>query len=844
MNFPRRRSALTRVLALLLALWFGISPTILIAADAPGPMNRPLAAQASSSTADGQRVQHSLAYFLGGRAQVTLRYTDAHLDVPVPMGYGQKVLEAKLKLRVIPSAALDSQSWMVVLVNGQVAGQFSLAGSQGPLEQKLALPGSLFHPGFNTIRLRAAQHYAPHCEYPLAGQIWSQIQLQESSLALTLSPAAWEPNLADLAQIFDPAQTSDEGRLALFFARSASARDWEATALAVEGAALRYQYLPLEVQAQSFSAERLQAWLQVPAETTKTALFVGSAKTLEPLLQSAQVQARTALPTLRILRWPGHPRHLGVALIGEGKALVDLAKAFAHPAVLWPPLDEASVRSARFPSAEKTLPPESTAEFSQNAYALSGLGFGTQTRTGYDPEPLTLRLWNGGWQRKAQLRLHLAYAAGMSPQSALNVIVNGGALGSIPLNNPQGGRYTDYTVTLPPTVLHPGWNDVQLEPVLVPQSNGGDCRPVFLGNLWVTVYGDSVFQWMGGGLRSLQPDLAPLAYKAYPFNRRQGDKLTLQGSSMSDANVSAAMTLLGKLSQAAGRALPVRFVAQSDPLPDADIYVGNLQGKDAWTKIPGGEEALFQQEPGVAYERPKRGLLSLLHEPVPIEWARAKILWDADHRADLAFLRIWHDGGRTHVLLTASDPQKLREATQNLIQYGPWAQLKGSLAWWHIGSDRVFTLGMSETPFRTFGVRGGLALWISRHPWISLAVLLFFGFLFVLATRYALRQYALRRQHTQALEDQPTATDNLRSLAAPVTEITEPSDATADTEPGVSAQTIPTPAASTPPGYAQTFRFRVAQGDWHRDVEDPRRWYIHPRHGTPPRRMAPYPFWI
>jgi hypothetical protein len=96
---------------------------------------------------------------------------------------------------------------------------------------------------------------------------------------------------------------------------------------------------------------------------------------------------------------------------------------------------------------------------------------------------------------------------------------------------------------------------------------------------------------------------------------------------------------------------------------------------------------------------------------------------------------------------------------------------------------------MSETPFRTFGVRGGLALWVSRHPWISLAVLLFFGLLFVLATRYALRQYAQRRQRAQALEDQLAAAENLRSLAAPVTVTgaTEPGQAAADIEPGPSA---------------------------------------------------------
>jgi len=745
MIFHGKRGMSLRLMALLLGLWTAVAPEILFAADAAASAAEPLGAKLPSDTPSGGMVQHSLAYFLGGRTQATLRHADAKLDIPVPLGYGQKIVKADLQLRVTPSVALDAQSSMVVLVNGTVAGQFSLAGSQGPIQQRLDLPGSLFHPGFNTVQLRATQHYASHCEYPMAGQLWSEVQLRDSSLALELAPAAWQPSLADLGQIFSPAQTTDTTQLALFFTPSASAETWEATSLAVEGAALRYQYLPVQVQARSLSSEHLQDWLQQSVQGPQIALFVGSAETLAPLLRSAGVQVHGASPTLRILRWPAHPRHLGIALIGEGKALVDLARAFADPSVLWPPLDALAVVHAHFPPTQKVLPPESAAEFSENAFALDALGFDTQTRTGYDPEPLSLRLWNGGWQRKAQLRLHLAYAAGMSSQSALNVVVNGSTLDSIPLNSPQGGRYADYTVTLPSTILHPGWNDVQLQPVLVPQSNGGDCRPFFLGNLWVTVYGDSVFQWMGGGLQARAPDLAPLAAKAYPFDALERDVLTVQTSGMDGANISAAMTLLAKLSQAAGRVLPARLLVQAEPLAKADIYVGNLQGEGAWAKVPGGRDALFEQDPEVAYERPKHSILALLREPVPAQWAHAKIRWEAEGSGDLAFLLIWRADDRTHVLLTATDPQDLQRAAEEIVRYGPWAQLKGSLAWWRIGSDRILTLGMQETPFRTFGVRGGFALWVSRHPWISLAVILLFGLLFVLATRYALRQYARRR---------------------------------------------------------------------------------------------------
>lgn len=845
MNFQPITDTLARVSALLLGLCLAIQASLLLAAEPPVHANTVPAVVVSGDARGYESATHSLAYLLGGRTEATLRYTDAQLDIPVPLGFGQKVVGANLRLRITPSAALNSQSWMAVLVNGQVVDQFSLAGNQGTLKQKIALPGSLFRPGFNTIELRAAQHYTWHCEYPVAPQIWSQVQLRDSNLTLKLASVLWRPNLSDLDQIFNPAQSRDNGDLRLFYDKNGDSTSWAATALVVEGAALRYQYLPLRVQAQSFSAARLQTWLEKSAAGVKTAIFVGSAKTLEPVLRSAQVQASSQFPELRILRWPGHPHHLGVAFVGQGEPLVELAHAFAYPDILWPPLPQASVIRARFPPNKNLSSPERVSAFSDNAYSLKDLGFATQTHTGYDPAPFELRIWNGGWQRKGQLRLHLAYAAGMSAQSALNVVVNGSALDSIPLNNPQGGRYNDYTVTLPTSVLHPGWNVVRLEPILVPQSNGGDCRPFFPGNLWVTVYGDSAFQWMGGGLRMHQPDLAPLAQAAYPFNG-QNRTLIVQVVRSSAANVSAAMTLLGKLAQVAGRPLPAQFVVQAKPLSTSNIYVGSLQGDDAWDSIPGGSDALFQENPGVASARPKHGLLTLLQEPMTAQRARAHLHWDAEDRNSLAFLRIWKQEGQTHLLLVAGDAQQLERAAHTLIQYGPWAQLKGDMAWWRVGSDQIFTLGMTETPFRTFGVRGGFALIVSRHPWISLAVLLFLGLIFVLASRYALTQYARRRQRTEVAETDALAVENLRSsttspsAAAPAEE-SQPIPAD-ESLPGVDDRGDLPPTVPLP--YSQSFRFRVAQGGWYTAAEDPRHRRIHAQCSTTSPNTTPYPYWF
>ncbi len=691
-------------------------------------------------------IKHHLSYFLGGQQQEILHFTDAKLTIPIAVPMDEQVDTAQLHLQITPSAALNDQSWLVIIVNNQVVKQVSMAGKQGFINSEFSLPKKLFHAGYNSLELKAIQHYTWRCEYPMAEQLWSQINLSESTLRISLSPKTWNPSLAELNDIFNPSNLADHARLYLFIPKTSNKiRTLSAAALAVQGVALRYQYLPLQIVADSLNIQNVQQWLNHPVDLMETAIFIGNQKELKPIFTSAKM-----LPIksgLIILRWSDHPLHTALAFVGNDSNLLMLARAFAEPAINWPPTQDVNIESLKLPKLNTLLPPQKVIPFSESAYEFQSLGFNTQTRKGYDPVPMALRIWDGYWQSKAQLRLHLAYAAGMAAQSALNVSINGIQQASIPLNNPAGGRFADYTVTIPPTMLHPGWNNVSLEPVLIPQSNGGECRPFFLGNLWVTVYGDSTFQWMGEIIKTIQPDFRPLADAAFPFFKDVwNNKLDIQISSSTQTEISAALTLLGKLAQVAGHPmLQVNFISDSEPLSTSDIYVGPLAGASAWKNIPGGRDSLHIEQVPIAYVKPSFSISEFFGKRILSKTATATVSWN-NKPDNLVFLHIWRDGSHDHLFFTTENVQNLAKAADQLISCGSWAQLHGYLVWWKIGEKKLQCMGLTEVPFRNYGIRGGLSIWISRHPFWGFLILLAIGLFFVLATRYVLKIYAKHKK--------------------------------------------------------------------------------------------------
>ena len=99
---------------------------------------------------------------------------------------------------------------------------------------------------------------------------------------------------------------------------------------------------------------------------------------------------------------------------------------------------------------------------------------------------------------------------------------------------------------------------------------------------------------------------------------------------------------------------------------------------------------------------------------------------------------------KTVTVLTASDLQTLKNGAYSLIDYGHWSQLQGSFAYWDPAEEPLYAVTYANAPFSAYGLRGGLGLWISQYPWISLLITLVFIGLMALVLRRALAIYQKR----------------------------------------------------------------------------------------------------
>ena len=716
---------------------------------------RPNKASVPQVQNNGLFVENPLSYYLGEDVVRNLKFVHAHMDISIPVPQLATVQEATINLNQTPSAALDDQSVEAIYLNGQVVAQFSLKGQEGTFSQNITLPGKLFRAGYNILRLEVNQHYTKVCEYPMAPQLWTQVDTAGSSVKIRFAPKTWVPLLAGLDNLFDKTSFSAQPVVSIFYGQQVQAGSLDALALAAQGAALRYQYLPVRMDAKAISASHLEQWLtQTGAGGSAVSLWVGTAKSLSLLWQGLHIPAPKGA-WMGTYVWPNHPHHYVVILSGDTQEQVrQTAKVFAQPRIVLPPVSQAQITGLQMPDRQKVAQPITSRIFDHSAFSLLATGFHTTSLKGYAPPPAGLRIWNGGWDRKAQLHLHLAYAAGMATQSALNVLVNGILQGSIPLNQPTGGRYSNYTVTIPPTIMHSGWNTVSLQPIFVPVSNGGECKPFFMGNLWVTIYDDSIFEWEGNGVTAQQPDLATLAADGYPYTKKSlGEDVHVQVPDLQPDTLSAALTLMGKIAQVGQRPYPMaRLVAGATPAPDTDIFVA------PWANIPPEWRHHLQVTANHIKEsfpvgrsvQDFSGILSIIRPQTTGNGiVRGQVFLNAD-LDPFVFATTWKQDSSPLTLFTAATAETLSKGMDSLVNYGPWSQLKGTLAWWTPGSKKVTSLGLDEAPFRNYGLRGGLGLWISRHPWFSLFGIAMIGLLFVLATRSALRAYARKHHSTES----------------------------------------------------------------------------------------------
>ena len=745
--------------------WVIVSLGFLLLAMAPLDSVRaqpqaPAAAVPAAPAASGTRFVLPLARLVGDDKPYRLSGTASSLSLSLPMPALWQAQNVQLEIAGTASRALLASSQLEVSVNGRVVGQFGIGGGQQNFQHELSVPVRLLHDGFNKVQLSVAQHYTEKCEYPMAPQLWTDIDLAGSQFVVTATPQTAPARLDRLDKLFDKTVLADSAVVSVLTAAAPAGPVLAATGLVAQGIGQRFDYVPVRLAAGRFPADMAALNAALPAGA-RGAVVLGTFANLSSYLAGLNIPPNSG-PVVAVRQLRGDATRFVVVLAARVEADLPLAAtAFAMQRMPWPDREWVAIRDLKMPPRGSITAAAAALKPSIQAFPLKALGYASTTYTGLPTGSAQLRFWNASWQGRVQVRVHASYGSGMATQSALNVRVNGTMHGSIPLNNPAGGSYDNYTVSVPSGSLLLGWNTLELQPVLVPQTNGGECKPFFLGNLTTTIYDDTTLQIFGGSPLK-RPDLALLARDGRASPTAQvGRGMAIQLTDAEDATVGAGLTLMAKLAQVfGGPLLRTNFGVGEDATATNRIWVGAL------ARLPSAVRSLvgFGADDSLALSVP---LIQSVQMPVIEGGDTLRALREATQGSaaqavtvsaqvtldnaltQYAIAATVFDGkDRPLTVFTAATPALLQAGLHDVVGYGQWGQLRGGLAFWRPGSNVVQALSAEDAPFTAYSLRGGLGLWVSQYPWWSLTILLLVVAAMVVLTRIMLASY--RRRHFPA----------------------------------------------------------------------------------------------
>lgn len=695
----------------------------------------------------------SFADLYGDSNPVLLRGNQDSLSIPLPLPALWETTSIKLRIKLTPSLRLNNFSQLIVKANNQVIGQTPLNLDQQSLTMDVPVSTGRLKSGFNTITLEAVQHYTESCEYPEAPQLWTQINLLESGITITAKEKNIKPSLRNLSYFFDKASWQRGAQLRVLSSSNLDKDALSALGLIAQGIGQRYDFLPATISHEALDSN--SDTLTEGASDERVTVVMATFDELESLGFTHSYPTDQG-PVIAIKTLPGDIERYGLFIIGKNTGdLHKAASAFALLKAPWPNRDWVAIKQMKIPNQEKLEKRFSIPTAGRGAFPLRALGYRSTTFRGLNSQGTRLKIWNNSWQGRIQVRIHMSYASGMSEQSSLAIINNGVMHSQIPMNNPEGGVYEKYAVTIPAGAMKPGWNTLELKPYAYPQHSGGDCETWFSDNLAVTIYEDTTVQKFGGS-EFLTTDLSLISGQGILFTADYlGSNIGFNLTDSDSGTLSSAMTLVAKLSQIYDRPLinswfgigdhePSTFhywIGPWDRLP-ADIR-GNFESQlpDVIDfNVPVMQSSTYRVYEGWDWLAEKLEAMGLIRTP-PASTTEVDLRVSSSFDGDTFAMSGQNSSQEPLILFTAKDSQTLRSGVESVIGYGLWGQLRGILTYWSPGDDVVSAVTAEDSPFSAFGLRGGVSIWVSQYPWLSLFVLLLIIGLLIVLTRKLLKQY-------------------------------------------------------------------------------------------------------
>lgn len=759
-----------------------------------------------TSTAGARRIERSLASFTEAFKDARLLGSNAQInfDIPLPARWEPRELRLDLVYRNSVNL-LQAHSQLRVELNGLIIAQLKLDPARPEGRAQIRLPLDLLRAGYNQLVFAVAQHtLVGDCEDPGAHELWTQIDTQGSRLHLDYEPRPLNTSLSALEELFDARLWNKEPWRILMppsqnVPQSAALDDAQLTwgALVAQAIAIHLGFVSPSIEsalltpdtAQDGSQRRFPA-LNASDLLDRDGILIGTRDQLRPILGDDWASSVTD-GYLALFAQPNDDTRALLIVSGRDAQEVERAattlafmetpfpdRAQVLVSDLIPPATPANTGPGLLPGGVKArfmdLGASTTTLVSPLAPArwFTDPGFsGPDTQISGVQRRLRLDFWiQPGFHimgsEDAILSLNFSYGAAFRGDSVLNILVNGTFVRGIPLNDPVGASLQDYRLRIPTSLLRAGPNRLELVPMLVPLETDR-CQLRQGENLLMTVYGDSALQLPSMTQFSRLPDLALLVQSGFPWIRDlQGRDLAVQVVGGSREAAGAAWTFLARLAQISGVPLHrARLGTAPDTAGRESIVVGVLNDLDPVLRDAAplhlGEETSRIDYTTLRVLGEPEAVLAWWESPLAIlqGWFTARpaeprefeshVTYTDHPLGRLGLLMAFESPtqtGRSVLLLSATEPQRLLERATQIVQPEYWFNVRGSLVLWNDQPDELrwqparqtFIIGEGPTEAR-------LSYLFGRYPQALQALLLGLAALLALLLLILMRRF--RRRH-------------------------------------------------------------------------------------------------
>ncbi|HEY9685846.1 MAG TPA: cellulose biosynthesis cyclic di-GMP-binding regulatory protein BcsB [Coleofasciculaceae cyanobacterium] len=524
-----KRTTRSQWLSMLTLLMLLASPAASLLAVASNAL--PPAAAKAAPVASGNSLRIGMKE-LGDPDGYRLKTVRTQRDYPFTRPKGWKVLpSSNIRLSFQHGAnLLPERSSLNVLVNNRILKSIPLGKDNiTPTTISISVPPELLKDN-NILSYQVDQHYTYKCEDPFSEELWTQI-LPDTALTLNYG---WDKVSPDLAQypfpLLDPLNNYTPTVVGYVVSPSASDQTMEAFGVVAAhlGQQAKWRALkPYVGDQNALSSGDNLVLVGTPQENPAIGAVAGG---LDLPLSGNQFNDKNGgtLPAdtgvLQLIPNPKNPTRAILVVSGNGPEGV---KKAAHV------LAQGSLNKVLVGRSAIIKDYNRGAEYPYRAWDgfilqsgdnFSELGLLTQTARGITALPIFYQIklmpdiFLPG-RRHAKLHTVYSYASQLdASQSKLEVLMNGKAIKSIPLDDKAGKSLAELTIDIPTEEVHT-FNDLEYRFHLYPEKYDM-CRFVTDVHIWGTVHNNSWVEFPGE-VKAALPDVGLINDGGYPFTAYQ-----------------------------------------------------------------------------------------------------------------------------------------------------------------------------------------------------------------------------------------------------------------------------------------------------------------------------------